>query len=162
MDVWKLILKFHDFWTTYKPTLIESEIHLFSDQYKYAGTCDLVVEIDRVRWLLDIKTSNSIHTSMDLQLAAYAQAWNETFEEKIEKTGIIWLKSSKRGEGKGDKIQGKGWEIYEPTRTFEENLKLFNSIHELFKLEYPNPKPSSEQFPIEIQLDPNIYEKTQE
>ena len=161
MDVWKLILKFHDFWTTYKPTLIENEIHLFSDQYKYAGTCDLVVEIDNVRWLLDIKTSNSIHTSMDLQLAAYAQAWNETFEEKIEKTGIIWLKSSKRGEGKGDKIQGKGWEIYEPTRTFEENLKLFNSIHELFKLEYPNPKPSSEQFPIEIQLDPNIYEKTQ-
>jgi hypothetical protein len=162
MDVWKLILKFHDFWTTHKPTLIESEIHLFSDQYKYAGTCDLVVEIDNVRWLLDIKTSNSIHTSMDLQLAAYAQAWNETFEEKIEKTGIIWLKSSKRGEGKGDKMQGKGWEIYEPTRTFEENLKLFNSIHELFKLEYPNPKPSSEQFPIEIQLDPNIYEKTQE
>ena len=162
MDVWKLILKFHDFWTTYKPTLIESEIHLFSDQYKYAGTCDLVVEIDGVRWLLDIKTSNSIHTSMDLQLAAYAQAWNETFEEKIEKTGIIWLKSSKRGEGKGDKMQGKGWEIYEPTRTFKENLKLFNSIHELFKLEYPNPKPSSEQFPIEIQLDPNIYEKTQE
>jgi hypothetical protein len=162
MDVWKLILKFHDFWTTHKPTLIESEIHLFSDQYKYAGTCDLVVEIDGVRWLLDIKTSNSIHTSMDLQLAAYAQAWNETFEEKIEKTGIIWLKSSKRGEGKGDKMQGKGWEIYEPTRTFEENLKLFNSIHELFKLEYPNPKPSSEQFPIEIQLDPNIYEKIQE
>lgn len=162
MDVWKLILKFHDFWTTYKPILIESEIHLFSDQYKYAGTCDLVVEIDNVRWLLDIKTSNSIHTSMDLQLAAYAQAWNETFEEKIEKTGIIWLKSSKRGEGKGDKIQGKGWEIYEPTRTFEENLRLFNSIHELFKLEYPNPKPSSEQFPIEIQLDPNIYEKIQE
>ena len=162
MDVWKLILKFHDFWTTHKPTLIESEIHLFSDQYKYAGTCDLVVEIDNVRWLLDIKTSNSIHTSMDLQLAAYAQAWNETFEEKIEKTGIIWLKSSKRGEGKGDKMQGKGWEIYEPTRTFEENLKLFNSIHELFKLEYPNPKPSSEQFPIEIQLDPNIYEKIQE
>jgi hypothetical protein len=161
MDVWKLILKFHDFWTTHKPTLIESEIHLFSDQYKYAGTCDLVVEIDGVRWLLDIKTSNSIHTSMDLQLAAYAQAWNETFEEKIEKTGIIWLKSSKRGEGKGDKMQGKGWEIYEPTRTFEENLKLFNSIHELFKLEYPNPKPSSEQFPIEIQLDPNIYEKIQ-
>jgi hypothetical protein len=162
MDVWKLILKFHDFWTTHKPTLIESEIHLFSDQYKYAGTCDLVVEIDNIRWLLDIKTSNSIHTSMDLQLAAYAQAWNETFEEKIEKTGIIWLKSSKRGEGKGDKMQGKGWEIYEPTRTFEENLKLFNSIHGLFKLEYPNPKPSSEQFPIEIQLDPNIYEKTQE
>jgi hypothetical protein len=159
LDVWKLILKFHDFWTTVKPVLIESEIHLFSDQYKYAGTCDLVVEIDGVRWLLDIKTSNSIHTAMDLQLAAYAQAWNETFEEKIERTGIIWLKSSKRKEGK---LQGKGWEIYEPSRTFEENLKLFNSIHDLFKLENPNTRPSQESFPTEIQIDPNIYDKTEE
>jgi len=159
LDVWKLILKFHDFWTTVKPTLIESEIHLFSDQYKYAGTCDLVVEIEGVRWLLDIKTSNSIHTSMDLQLAAYAQAWNETFKEQIEKTGIIWLKSSKRKEGY---LQGKGWEIYEPPRTFEENLKLFNSIHDLFKLENPNTRPSKESFPTEIQIDPNIYNKTEE
>jgi hypothetical protein len=159
LDVWKLILKFHDFWTAVKPVLIESEIHLFSDKYKYAGTCDLVVEIDGVRWLLDIKTSNSIHTAMDLQLAAYAQAWNETFEEKIEKTGIIWLKSSKRKEGK---LQGKGWEIYKSPRTFEENLKLFNLIHDLFKLENPNTRPSQESFPIEIQIDHNIYNKTEE
>ena len=158
LDVWKLILKFHDFWITHKPILIESEIHLFSDQYKYAGTCDLVVEINGVRWLLDIKTSNSIHTSMDLQLAAYAQAWNENFEEKIEKTGIIWLKSNKR-KSSPDKLQGKGWEIYEPPRPFEENLKLFHNIHELFKLEYPSPSPTSENFPIEIQIDPNIYDK---
>lgn len=159
LDVWKLILKFHDFWTTTKPTLIESEIHLFSDQYKYAGTCDLVVEIEGERWLLDIKTSNSIHTAMDLQLAAYAQAWNETFEEKIDRVGIIWLKSSKRKEGK---LQGKGWEIYEPSRSIEDSFKLFQNVHELFKIENPNPKPSQESFPIEIQLDPNIYDKTEE
>ena len=73
----------------------------------------MVVEIDGVKWLLDIKTSNSIHTAMDLQLAAYSQAWDETFEEKIEKNGILCLKSSKRGEDKsGKKIKGKGGEIY--------------------------------------------------
>jgi hypothetical protein len=159
LDVWKLILKFHDFWTTVKPILIESEIHLFSDEYKFAGTCDLVVEIEGERWLLDLKTSNSIHTAMDLQLAAYTQAWNETFEEKIDKVGIIWLKSSKRKEGK---LQGKGWEIYEPSRSIEDNFKLFEHVHELFKLENPNPKPSQDSFPIEIQLDPNIYGKTEE
>jgi hypothetical protein len=158
LDVWKLILKFHDFWTTVKPILIESEIHLFSDQYKFAGTCDLVVEIEGERWLLDLKTSNSIHTAMDLQLAAYTQAWNETFEEKIDRVGIIWLKSSKRKEGK---LQGKGWEIYEPSRSIEDNFKLFEHVHELFKLENPNPKPSQDSFPIEIQLDPNIYDKTE-
>jgi len=152
LDVWKLILKFHEFWSVCKPTLLASEIHLFSDTYKYAGTCDLVVEIDGVRWLLDIKTSKSVHTSMDLQLAAYAQAWNETFEEKIEKTGIIWLKSSKQKEGKNGTMQGKGWEIYQPSRTFEENLKLFHNIHELYKLEHPNPKPFIHEFITEIQI----------
>jgi ATP-dependent exoDNAse (exonuclease V) beta subunit len=158
LDVWKLILKFHDFWSTVKPILIESEIHLFSDQYKFAGTCDLVVEIEGERWLLDLKTSNSIHTAMDLQLAAYTQAWNETFEEKIDRVGIIWLKSSKRKEGK---LQGKGWEIYEPSRNIEDNFKLFEHVHELFKLENPNPKPNIDTYPIEIQLDPNIYDKTE-
>lgn len=157
MDVWKLILKFHEFWTTYKPTLIESEIPLYSDEYTYAGTCDLVVEINNVKWLLDIKTSNSIHTSMDLQLAAYAQAWNELYEEKIERVGIIWLKSSKHKADKKDKkMQGKGWEIYEPEKSIGENLKLFSYIHELYKLENPNPKPSDEQIPTEIQIIPDV------
>ena len=89
LEIWKMILKFHDFWSTYKPTLIESEIHLFSDKYMYAGTCDLVIEMDGVKWLLDIKTSNSLYVSYDLQLSAYAQAWNELYEEKIDKIGLI-------------------------------------------------------------------------
>ena len=156
LDVWKMILKFHEFWSTYKPTLIESEIHLFSTQYIYAGTCDLVVEINGKKWLLDIKTSNSLHTSYDLQLSAYAQAWNELYEEKIDRIGILWLKSSKRGKDKKDeKIQGKGWEIYEPEKNIEENFKIFQYIYELYKLEHPNPTPTSEQFPTEIQIDPN-------
>jgi len=157
LEVWKMILKFHDFWTTYKPTLIESEIHLFSDIYGYAGTCDLVVELNGKRWLLDIKTSNSLHTSHDLQLAAYAQAWNELYEEKIDQIGIIWLKSSKRGEDKsGKKIQGKGWELYEPEKSIEENLKLFGYIHELYKLDHPEPKASNEQLPTEVQIVPTV------
>jgi hypothetical protein len=148
-----MILKFHEFWSIHKPTLIESEIHLFSEKYNYAGTCDLVVEMDGKRWLLDIKTSNSLHTSYDLQLAAYAQAWNELYAEKIDHIGIIWLKSSKRGEDKkGKGIQGKGWELYESERSIEDNLKLFHSIHELYKLEHPDPKPTADQFPMEIQI----------
>jgi len=157
LEIWKMILKFHDFWSTHKPTLIESEIHLFSDKYIYAGTCDLVIEINGVKWLLDIKTSNSLYVSYDLQLSAYAQAWNELYEEKIDKIGILWLKSSKRGEDKkGEKIQGKGWEIYEPERAIEDNLKLFEYIHELYKLEHPDVKPTSEHFPLEIQINQDI------
>ena len=152
--VWKMILKFHDFWSKYKPTLLETEIHLYSDKYKFAGTCDIIVEIEGERWLLDIKTSNSLHTSHELQLAAYTEAWNELYEEKIDRIGIIWLKSSKRKEDKtGKKIQGKGWELYEPTRSIEENFKLFEYIHALYNLENPNPKPNIQDFPTEIQIN---------
>jgi hypothetical protein len=153
LDVWKMILKFTDFWTTYNPTLIESEIHLFSDELKIAGTCDLVVEMNGEIWILDIKTSNSLHTSYDLQLAAYTKCWNEAFEEKVTRNGILWLKSSKRGPDKsGKKIQGKGWELFESSRTIDENLKLFNNIYDLFKLENPNFDPNPEALPMEVQL----------
>jgi hypothetical protein len=156
LEVWKMILKFHDFWSTYKPTLIENEIHLFSDIYTYAGTCDLVIELGGKKWLLDIKTSNSLHTSHDLQLAAYAQAWNELYEEKIDNVGILWLKSSKRGEDKkGSRMQGKGWELYKPEKSIEENLKLFGYIHELYKLEHSEAKSADEQLPTEVQITPN-------
>jgi hypothetical protein len=157
LDVWKMILKFQDFWETYKPTLVESEIHLFSDKYMFAGTCDLVLEINGEKWLLDIKTSNSLHVSQDLQLSAYAQAWNELYEEKIDRIGILWMKSSKRGaDKKGTKIQGHGWEVYESDKSIDENLKIFGYIHELYKLEHPNPQPLDSNFPTEIQIKPVV------
>ena len=55
----------------------------------------------------------------------------------------------------GNKMQGKGWEIHEPEKTIEENLKIFEYIHELYKLEHPNPKPTAEHFPTEIQISSN-------
>ena len=51
-------------------------------------------------WLLDLKTSNSIHKSYDLQLASYAKALEECKGIKIERTGIIWLKAHTRSASK--------------------------------------------------------------
>ena len=45
-NVWQMFLRFVDFWETYNPTLIEAEVHLFSDKLKVAGTCDLVCELN--------------------------------------------------------------------------------------------------------------------
>jgi len=154
LNVWQMVLKFADFWTVEKPELVESEIHLFSDTHKIAGTCDLVVRLRGELWILDIKTSNNLHTSYDLQLAAYTTCWNETFEEKVTRTGIIWLKSSKhKADKKGEKMQGKGWEIYESPRSIDENWVLFNKIYDLFKLENTNTEPSFNRFPLSIQLN---------
>lgn len=151
LDVWRMILRFSDFWKTHNPELIASEIHLLSHEHKYAGTCDLVVKLNDKIWLLDIKTSNSLHTSYNLQLSAYAKAWNEKYDDKIEETGIIWLKSSKRGSKEG-KLQGNGWEVIQGDKTIDEYFTMFKNIYEIYLLENPNQKPIFESYPTSIKL----------
>ena len=151
LEVWKMILKFAEFWNTYKPELITAEYHLFSDAHKYAGTADLIIKLNDKIWLVDIKTANSLHTSYDLQLAAYAMAWNETHNELIERTGILWLKASTRGEGKGDNIQGKGWQL-KAIDNIGTNFAMFKNIYEIYKLENPDFKPMTELLPTSIKI----------
>jgi len=151
LDVWKMILKFADFWKQLNPELIATEYHLFSDEHQYAGTTDIICRYKEKLWLIDIKTSNSIHTSHYLQLAAYAKAWNETHNEPIENVGILWLKASTRSEGKGDKIQGKGWEL-KVVDDIENNFNMFLKIKDIYSMENPNAKPYTETLPISVKL----------
>ena len=144
-DVWQMFLRFVEFWETHKPTLIETEVHLFSDELKIAGTCDLIVEINGELWLLDLKTSNQLQTVYELQTAVYGQCYEECFGKKIDRYGILWLKSSKRG-SKKDKMQGKGWEIVESSRSFEENIDIFKTVKRLFDLENPTHSPVFTEF----------------
>ena len=151
-DVWQMFIKFVDWWEEYKPTLIEAEVHLFSDKYKVAGTCDLVCELNGELWIIDFKTSNHLQTTYDLQTAVYAQCFEECFGKKVDRTGILWLKSSKRGPAKG-KIQGKGWEMYESSRSREENLDIFQTVKRLFDIENPNPTPIFSGFKTRAKRD---------
>ena len=150
--VWEMILKFHNFWSTHKPELISTEDFVWSDKHKYAGTADLVVKMYDQTWLLDIKTSNSIHKSYDLQLASYAKALEESKGIKIDRTGIIWLKAQSRGPSKQKKvIQGKGWKVLQIDE-IDKNFELFKMIYELYKLENPVTEPIYNSYPTTIKL----------
>ena len=144
-EVWKMFLRFVEWWETYNPTLLEAEVHLFSDEIKVAGTCDLVCEIDGELWIIDFKTSNHLQTTYDLQTAVYGKCYEEYYGKKPDRYGILWLKSSKRRANK-DKMTGKGWEMYESKRTQEENLDIFQTVKKLFDLENPNPTPFINEF----------------
>jgi hypothetical protein len=144
-DVWQMFLRFVEFWEEYKPTLVETEVHLFSDELRIAGTCDLIIELNDERWLLDLKTSNNMQTTYELQTAVYGQCYEECFGKKIDRYGILWLKSSKRKASAG-KMQGKGWEIVESSRTFEENIDIFKTVKRLFDLENPTHSPKFTEF----------------
>lgn len=153
-EIWRMLCKFNEFWDRYKPELISSECHLFSDAYKFAGTADIICIINGEVWLIDIKTSNSIHKSFELQTAAYTTAWNETHNIKVEKRGILWLKSPKRKPDKNEKkMQGDGWEMLESKNDLEVDFKLFQLAYELFKIENKDMKPLSEILPISLKLN---------
>ena len=150
--VWEMILKFADFWKTYKPELISSEEFVWSDQHKYAGTADIVCKMNGEIWLLDIKTSNSIHKSYDLQLASYAVALGESKGIEIQRTGILWLKAQSRGPSKQKKvIQGKGWKLLQIDE-IDKNFELFKMIYKLYTLENPTTEPIYNSYPTTLKL----------
>jgi len=143
--VWGMFLKFVEWWERYNPTLIETEVHLFSDELKVAGTCDLICEIDGELWVIDLKTSNQLQISYDLQTAVYGKCFEECYGKKADRYGILWLKSNKRKSSK-NKMQGKGWEMYESTRSQEENLEIFECVKKIYNLENPQSNPQFTEF----------------
>jgi len=149
-DVWQMFLRFVEWWETYNPTLLETEVHLFSDKYKVAGTCDLICEINGELWVIDFKTSNHLHTTYDLQTAIYGKCYEECFGKKPDRYGILWLKSSKR-KLNVEKMTGKGWEIYESSRTQEENIDIFLTVKKLFDLENPSHSPVFTEFRTKVE-----------
>lgn len=154
ISVWQMFLRFVDFWETYKPELLHTEVLLFSDELEVAGTCDLVCKINGELWVLDLKTSNNLQTTYDLQTAVYTQAYEENSGKKVDRRGILWLKSRSRGVDKsGKRMKGKNWEIYESPRSQEENLFIFSNVKALFDLENPTHKPSFTTFKTSAKLN---------
>ena len=149
LKVWKMFLRFVDFWETSKAELVETEVFLYSDNLNIAGTCDLVCKIDDKVCVIDIKTSNHLQITYDLQSAVYARCFEECYDTKVDRVGILWLKSSKRSYKEG-KLQGKGWEVFESPRSMDENLEIFSHVRALFDLENPSLKPISEKWPTSV------------
>lgn len=67
---------------------------LYSKKYKYAGTVDCIAEFDNVLSIIDFKTSSKYKlkkyiSSYFIQTSAYAIAYNEMYNIKIENLVII-------------------------------------------------------------------------
>jgi len=103
-------------------------------------------------WMLDIKTSNNLHKTYDMQLAAYSKAYEEITGNKIDRAGIIWLKSSKRGPGRTkDSYQGAGWEV-KFVKDIDTSFKEFILVYEIFKLENKDLEPKFKTYPTSLKL----------
>lgn len=145
LNEWQMFTKFVEFWTTFKPEKIVHEFGIVDDVLKFGGTIDFVGKINGEMWLIDWKTSNYIHKTYELQIAAYATIWNRLNpSHEIKRTGILWLNSATRGaDKKGKNIQGEGWQLKEFDRHYSEAFELFKHTQAIWNEENPNYKPKN-------------------
>lgn len=68
---------------------LHNELQLVSESYKFGGTIDIIAKKDNNLYILDNKTSNSLHIEMIIQLAAYKILFEENYHTPIYQTGII-------------------------------------------------------------------------
>lgn len=66
------ITHFEHWLEAFKPRIIETEVTVFSRTFDYAGTLDLLVELEPNIWCVDVKTGKGVYPEMALQVAAYA------------------------------------------------------------------------------------------
>lgn len=79
----------------FKVIVIEQEILLVSEKYRYGGTPDAIGLIDNQLVLLDWKTSNSVYTDHLIQLAAYGNLWAENNPDRPITGGFHLLRFAK-------------------------------------------------------------------
>ena len=148
---WSGICKFKEFYDTHKVKVIATEVIVYSEKYKYAGTIDLICEINGETWLIDHKFAKGIYNTGWLQLAAYKSAWQEMGNKPIDRMGILWLKALTRGPAK-DKIQGAGWQLKEPVKNYEQLFSIFISTLNIHNFENPKCKPKNRIYPNKLNL----------
>lgn len=70
--------------------IIFQERAIFSEIYKYAGTCDILLEIADRRVLTDVKTGKDIYPEAFLQLSGYKQGLKEK-DVKVDDLAVLLL-----------------------------------------------------------------------
>tara|TARA_Y100001963_G_scaffold151714_1_gene235097 strand:- start:1112 stop:1858 length:747 start_codon:yes stop_codon:yes gene_type:complete len=103
-EVQKALISFLGFWKKFNPKPIAKETTLYCEEqrngslrFPFAGTADLVAEIDGELWMLDYKTSQQLNPDMGLQLTAYKMLWDCSHDRKIDRLGIVWCKKNFKG-----------------------------------------------------------------
>lgn len=141
LQEWAMIDKYVDFRKSHSDIIMEAqEFKLVSPKLGYAGTIDRMCRIGEKLYLLDIKTSNMLHKSYELQLEAYANLLEEAGIH-IDGVCILWLNAKTRTE---KRLQGKGWQMVIIDDNERQNNKdLFDATKKLWNQQNKEYKPKN-------------------
>lgn len=83
------IKAFADWAKENKIRFVESEKKVYSKEYWYAGTLDILAEKDGQLFIADVKTGASIYPEYYFQMAAYRKCWQEMGGEELSGSCVI-------------------------------------------------------------------------
>jgi hypothetical protein len=109
----------------YSFTLVASELSLVSPELKCGGTLDLVVSQDDDTYLVDFKTSKGVYPEFIVQVAAYANIYEEVQGVPISLAYILHL----------DKESGEFTTYPIPRDTIDTAFTVFTHWRDLYQLQ---------------------------
>jgi hypothetical protein len=142
MSEWSMFERYVDFVTRFKPDYFMNEQNFVSPALGFAGTIDRLAWLDGKLTLIDIKTSNNIHDSYWLQLAAYAALVHVLTSYRIDQVAILHLNAKTRTNGTKGAVQGIGWQLLK--KDIEDNIAdydLFKVTKQLWEAQNKDAKP---------------------
>lgn len=138
VEEYDCIVSFTEWYKTLNnPKMLASEITVFNDIEGYAGTVDLLIEIDGETWLIDFKTSQQVWPEYELQVSAYKHA-NLPTNSNI-KLGILQIGYRR------NKNKYKFTEI-------EDKYPLFLAAKSIWANETAAEKPKWQTYPLSVKL----------
>jgi|TARA_R100000093_G_scaffold42251_1_gene22048 hypothetical protein len=137
LKIHRCLQAFLDWHQEFMPKILRHEFTTWNAKDKYAGTVDLLCEIDGEKYLVDYKTSKSVYDSHRAQVAAYCKA------EKVTKGAILHL---------GNQTKKRySWLPMDESK-LEKYWQQFQSSNNLFQTLYPQAQPNTEVFPENFSL----------
>lgn len=105
-----------------KPILVEAP--LVSEVYRYGGTLDLYAEVDGLRTLIDLKSTNDIWPEHHIQVSAYRQLLTENGHD-VDGVRILNIPRSKTATFK---------EVFLFTEILDKNFEIFTDLLRVYEI----------------------------
>ena len=134
VEEYEAILSFADWFKKTNPKVLDQDLTVWDDTYNYAGTIDLICDIDGLIYIIDLKTSQNIWPEYELQLSAYKHANGNPAQLAILQIGY-----------KRNKV---GWKWNE----IEDKFDLFLAARKIWANENEGVAPSQKDLPLAVSL----------
>ncbi len=137
LEEYECLLSFVAWHRAVNPVVKANEVAVWNEKYGYAGTVDLIAEIDGQDWIIDFKTSQNVWPEYELQVSAYKYAVTLEQEPKLAILQIGYRRNK----------NGYKW------NEVEDKFSLFRAAMEIWKNECSGEKPLQKDYPLSLSLN---------